>query len=393
MMKRSNVAKLLAVLIPTCVLVLALGVDSADNATDDLFAPVYPVYEDLLRYFYQPERIDDRQALYSALKGLVEQLGDPYSEFLSPEEFTYSMGTLDGDTGNVGLGIELSIVNGALTVVTPLPGTPAESAGIRPGDQILAIDGESTQWITLSRAKNRLRGERETSVVLSVRHRDGALEEITVVRDVVDVDPVVAELVGDGRIGYLRVLRFQADTTSRLDEAVRTLDLTELAGLVLDLRNNPGGLLTAALSVSSTLIDEGDVITQTLDRLQGEKLHVSTGNENPNLLLTVLINSGTAGASEIVAGAIRDNSMGVLVGERSFGLGVYQQVIEFPDGSALRITTGEYFTPSGDAIHLTGLEPDIPVDEDVDPLDVAIEWIQASAEEPVPQPAAAASDS
>jgi carboxyl-terminal processing protease len=386
MMNRTKATRILAVLIPTFVLVLALGVDSTNDSPGDLFASVYEVYEDLLRHFYQPQRIDEQEAVYSALRGLVEQLGDPYSEFLAPEEFSYSMSNLNGDPESVGLGIELSIVDGVLTIVTPLSGTPADDAGVRPGDQILAIDGESTQWITLSRAKSRLRGERETTVVLTVRHRDETLEEVSIVRDVITVDPVVSELVADGSTGYIRILRFQIDTISQLDEALRTLNLSELSGLIVDLRNNPGGLLTVALAVSSAFIDQGDIITRTQDRLQGEKLHASTGNENANVPLAVLINAGTAGASEIVAAAIRDNSMGVLIGERSFGLGVYQQLIEFSDGSALKITTGEYFTPSGDPIHESGLEPGIAIEEDVDFVTTAIEWIQKHVAETKPHP-------
>jgi len=366
----------LAVLIPAILLVLALGVGGAQESGGDLFAPVYQIYQYIKSYFYQPERIDDQKALYGAMKGVVEHLDDPYSEFLDPDDRRRFDESLEGEFS--GVGIELSIVDNVITVITPLVGTPAEAAGVEAGDQILNIDGESTEGMTLTEAALRIRGEIGTTVTLTVRHEDGSIEDIPIVRATIVLEPVESELRADGTIGYIRLYRFEQDTTTELDAALVSFDLDRLTGFILDLRNNPGGLLNEAISVSSRFVDEG-VLLITQDRLSDEKEYYARGNRIPNIPLAVLINRGSASASEITAGAIRDNDMGILIGEPSFGKGVYQQLIEFPDGSALKITAGEYFTPDRKIVNEVGLTPDILVEEGQDPVDVAIEWIRAHA--------------
>ena len=355
------------------LMVLAVGAGGSQQETiPDLFQPLYQIYQYVQSYFYKPELIDDQQALYGAMKGVVEQLNDPYSEFLDPDERRRFDESLTGEFS--GVGIEITLVDGILTVITPLVGTPAEAAGVLAGDQILAIDGESSDGITLSEAAYQIRGETGTSVILTVRHEDNSIEEIEIVRDTIVVNPVESELMGDGDIAYIRITRFEQDTTLELDRALSSLDFDQITGIIIDLRNNPGGLMPEAISVASRFIDDG-VIVQTTDRLSSEKKFWSRGNRLPNLPLAVLINRGTASASEITAGAIRDNNMGVLIGGQSFGKGVFQQLIEFPDGSALKITAGEYFTPSGRVVNGVGLAPDIVVEEGEDPIDVAIEWL------------------
>jgi carboxyl-terminal processing protease len=366
----------LAVLIPAILLVLALGVGGVQESDDNLFAPVYQIYQYIRSYFYQPERIDDQQALYGAMKGVVQHLDDPYSEFLDPDDRRRFDESLQGEFS--GVGIELSIVDNVLTVITPLVGTPAEAAGIRAGDQILSVDGESTEGLTLTEAALRIRGEIGTTVTLTVRHDDGMIEDIPIVRDTIVLEPVNSELRADGTIGYIRLYRFEQDTTTELDAALSSFALDDLSGFILDLRNNPGGLLNEAISVSNRFVDDG-VLLITQDRLSDERKYYAKGNRIPNLPLVVLINRGTASASEITAGAIRDNNMGILIGETSFGKGVFQQLIEFPDGSSLKITAGEYFTPDRRIVNGIGLEPDIIVEEGQNPVDVAIEWIQAHA--------------
>ncbi len=370
-----------AILIPAFLLVLALGVGGAQEAGAELFDPVDQVYQYIKSYFYEPERIDDQEALYGAMKGIVRHLNDPYSEFMDPNDREQFEMSLAGEFS--GVGIELSIVDNVLTVITPLVGTPAEAAGVEAGDQILAIDGESSEGLTLTEAALRIRGEIGTTVTLTVRHEDGTIEEIPIVRARIEIEPVKSELRADGEIGYIRLYRFEEETTTELDLALSVFDLDGLTGLILDLRNNPGGLVNEAISVSSRFVDDG-VLLITEDRLSDEKKYYSRGNRVPNLPLAVLINRGSASASEITAGAIRDNDMGVLIGEPSFGKGVFQQLIEFPDGSALKITTGEFFTPDRSVVNEAGLVPDIIVEEGEDPVDVAIAWIRAHAEARMP---------
>jgi len=376
-MKRYRILqRTLSVLMPACIIVLTFAVSGGQDSPSDLFDPVYRIYLDIKDHFYQPERIDDQQILYGAMKGIVEQLDDPYSEFLDPEGKRAFDESLDGEFS--GVGIEITLDDGILMVITPLVGSPAETAGMRARDKILAIDGESTEGNTLTESALKIRGEIGSTVVLTVFHEDGTTEDITIVRDTIIVEAVKYEAKEDGAIAYIRVLRFEDDTTVELDLALGTFDLANITGLILDLRSNAGGRMSQALSVVNRFVDDG-VILITEDRFSGQKKYYARGNQIRNFPIAILINRGTASASEIAAGAIRDNNMGILIGDQSFGKGVWQNMIEYPDGSALKITGGEYFTPNGTIVHNVGLTPDIQVEEDQDPIDVAIHWINDHA--------------
>jgi len=352
--------------------VIAFGVCGAKQTATDLFSPLRQLHQYIESYFYWPERIDERLLLYGAMKGMVKQLDDPYSEFLDPGDRERWEDSLEGEFS--GVGIEITIKDGVLTVIAPLTGTPAEQVGVRPGDQILEIDGQSTEGISLTEAALKIRGEAGTPVVLFVRHKDGSEDTISITRAKIAVEAVTSELIAEGRIGYIRISRFDSDVTLEVDQALLGFDLEALDGMILDLRNNPGGLLPSAISVSSRFVDEG-VVVFTKGRIASDQKYWSTGNLIPNLSLVVLINGGTASAAEIVAGAIRDHEMGILIGECSFGKGVIQRMIEFPDGSALRMTSGEFFTPLGHVVQETGLVPGIELAEDEDPIEAAIAWI------------------
>ena len=372
-MKRHQILRrTLAVLIPACIIILTFAVSGGQDSPSDLFDPVYQIYQYIQNYFYQPEKIDDQQALYGAMKGIVEQLDDPYSEFFDPSDKQAFDESLAGEFS--GVGIEITMEDGVLMVITPLVGSPAETAGMRAGDKILAIDGESTEGSTLTESALKIRGEIGTTVVLSVLHEDATTEDISIVRDTIIVEAVRYESMEDGAIGYIRLLRFEPDTTTEFDLALGTFDLDNITGLILDLRNNAGGLMSEAISIANRLVDSG-VVLITEDQISGQKKYYARGNQIRNFPVAILINRGTASASEIAAGAIRDNNMGILIGDQSFGKGVFQHLIDFPDGSALKITAGEYFTPNGTVVHGVGLTPDIQVEEDQDPIDVAIQWI------------------
>jgi len=375
LIKRPIMKKALTVLGSIIILGIALGVNG-DQATDSrVFSPLFEVYQHIQDYFYNPEQINDQEALYGAIKGMVEQLDDPYSEFLRPEDYQDWEQSLRGEFS--GVGIEITIKDDTLTIIAPLAGTPAEQAGLRAGDRILKIDGESTEGITLSAAATKIRGEEGTSVSFLIQHKDGTQEEIEIVRKIIVVKSVTSELVGEGRIAYIRISRFGTDATIDLDTALVEFNLENLDGMILDLRNNPGGLLREAISVSKRFVDQNMVIVSTIGRIAGKEQFWSTGNLIPNLPLAVLINGGTASAAEITAAAIRDHEMGILIGERSFGKGSIQRVFQLPDGSALKLTTGEYFTPLGQAVNEVGLSPDISIEQGEDPIEAAIAWINA----------------
>lgn len=381
--RESMVRNALIFLIPTILLIIVLGVGGAQQTDPNLFHPLSQIYQTIKSYFYEPERIDDQQALYGAMEGLVEQLDDPYSEFLDPVEMEAFDDSLNGEFS--GVGIEITLKDGVLTVIAPLEGTPADKAGVRAGDKIIAIDGESTEGITITEAAVKIRGETGTTVTLTVVHTDGSTEEIPIVRDTITVDSVSSKLVNDDRIAYIRLSRFDNQVVVNLDVALNGFDFDALDGVILDLRNNPGGLMNAAISVSSRFVDEG-IVVSTKSRISGEQSYWSTGNVLPNLPLAVLINGGSASASEITAGAIRDHQMGILIGEQSFGKGVIQQLFTYNDGSALKLTTGEYTTPLGHTVHDIGLTPDIIITEEEDPIDIAVAWIEEHVGERMPIP-------
>jgi len=381
--RRSIAVRALAVLVPVVLLLFAFGVGGAQETSPDLFSPLSQLYQTIKAYFYQPDRVNDQQALYGAMKGLVDQLDDPYSEFLDPTQRKDFEDSLNGEF--TGVGIEITIKDNVLTVIAPLADTPAEQAGIRAGDQILAIDGESTEGISLTQASTKIRGVEGTTVTLRVRHKDGTEEEIPIVRSQITVQSVTSKLVDDGRILYIRLSRFDEHVVLGLDQALTSEDLDPLDGIILDMRNNPGGLLTAAISISSRFVDKG-IVVSTTSRTSGDQAYWSTGNVIPDLPLAVLVNGGTASAAEITAGAIRDHDMGILIGQQTFGKGVIQQLFDYRDGSALKLTTGEYTTPDGHVVQGVGLTPDIVVPDDGDPIAVATSWIEAHAGQRMPIP-------
>lgn len=364
-------------------LLALLGVLSfGAGQTAALFQPLGQVYDAIRNYFLWADRVTDEQLLQGAIRGMVQSLGDPYSAYFTPEEYAKWEESLSGEYS--GVGMEITIRNGWITVVTPLPGTPAEAAGIRPGDVILEVDGESTEGWTLEQASMRIRGPEGTAVTLKVRHLDGTVEEVTIIRAKIRVESVRSEYLAEEKVGYVRVLRLDLDTARLLGQALFSFPLDELRGIVLDLRNNPGGYLSSAVEVASFFVDRG-VIVRTYGPSFGERLYHSRGNSLPNLPLAVLVNEGTASGAEIIAGAIQDHGVGVLVGRKTFGKGLVQEIVlRFPDGGVLKLTTGEYLTPNGRKVHDVGLTPDIEVpapedaEEDLD-LKAALEWIASRA--------------
>lgn len=369
------------------VALLLVGMLAAGAGPGDvLFAPLGQVYQIIRSYYYRADQVPDSALLQGAIQGVVDSLGDPYSTFFTPEEYQGWQDSLSGEYS--GVGIEITLRNGRVTVVTPFPGTPAYAGGIRPGDWIMAVDGDSTDGWTLEKTSSRIRGDAGTTVVLTVQHEDGTVEDVPLVRQRIQIDAVRSEYRAADSVGYVRVLRFDFDTPGLLGKALFSFPLQDLAGLVIDLRNNPGGLLSAAVEAASYFVDRG-VIVRTRGPSFGERTYSSRGNSLPNLPVAVLVNKGTASAAEIMAGAIQDYAVGVLVGSQTFGKGLVQEIVmRLPDGGALKLTTGEYFTPNGRSVQDVGLTPDIAVErgdqEQDDPqLEAALEWIRTRAGAPV----------
>jgi carboxyl-terminal processing protease len=310
------------------------------------------------------EDVDTKKLIYGAINGMLASL-DPHSSFMPPETYKELKIDTKGEFG--GLGIEISIKDGMLTVISPIEDTPAYRAGIKSGDQILKIDDRFTKDLSIMDAVKRMRGTKGSKVVLTIM-REGfeRPKEFPLIRDIIQVKSVKFKMLDDG-YGYVRVAQFQEKTADDLQRALKSLNETakgKLSGLILDLRNDPGGLLDQAVKVSEMFLDESKLIVYTEGREKDAQMRFSSrkGEKQPNYPIVVLINSGSASASEIVAGALQDHKRAVVMGVQSFGKGSVQTIIPLSDNSGLRLTTARYFTPSGRSIQAKGITPDIVVE-------------------------------
>jgi carboxyl-terminal processing protease len=320
------------------------------------------VFSDVLSIVQQNyvENIDTQAAIEGAIKGLLSSL-DPHSSYLKPDDFKELQVETKGSFS--GIGIEITTKDDMLTVVSPIEDTPAFKAGIQAGDRIIKIEGESTKDMSLVEAVKRLRGPKGSEVTISI-HREGwtDLQEFTIIRDVIPIYSVRSNMLETG-YGYARITNFQRNTSQDLQDAVDKLLLeNKLKGLVLDLRNNPGGLLDASVKVADLFLDEG-IIVSTKGRLEDQNMEFSAHSGGPeyDFPIVVLINGGTASASEIVAGALQDHKRALILGTQSFGKGSVQTIIPMNDGAGLRLTTARYYTPNGISIQATGITPDVLV--------------------------------
>lgn len=309
------------------------------------------------------EEVDDKTLLQYAINGMLTNL-DPHSDYLLPQDFDDLQENTTGKFG--GVGIEVGLEDGFIKVITPIDGTPAEKAGIKSGDLIIALDGEPVRDMSLSDAIDRMRGEPGSDIALEIR-RKGEEELLTfiVTRDEIKVSSVRSESLNP-EIGYLRITQFQDETGAELNKAIRKFlkKNKSLKGLVLDLRNNPGGVLDAAVEVSDAFLDTG-LIVYTEGRIEESDLKFSASEDTVarDIPLVVLINGGSASASEIVAGALQDHNRAVILGTQSFGKGSVQSVLPVAGDKAIKLTTARYFTPDGRSIQAQGIKPDVYVEQ------------------------------
>lgn len=354
------------------MLLLLMGWTSIKAKTGEENPDVYQylkMFSDVLNIVQDNyvEKADVKKLMYGAVSGMLREL-DPHSSFLKPEEYKELQVETKGKFG--GLGIEITMRDGVLTVVSPLEGTPADKAGIQAGDQIIKIDDQPTQDLSLTEAVQKMRGPKGTKVKLTViRKGERKPLEFDLVRDTISIQSVKWRTLESG-YGYVRISSFQSGTASDLRKALDQLenDNHPLQGLVLDMRNDPGGLLDQAVEVADEFINEG-LIVYTGGRLENQKMRFEAHkNSKPrNYPIVVLVNSGSASASEIVAGALQDHKRAIVLGEPTFGKGSVQTVIPLSDGAALRLTTSLYYTPSGRSIQAKGIEPDILVKRELPP--------------------------
>ncbi len=305
------------------------------------------------------EPVDDKKLIYGALKGMLFSL-DPYSAFLEPELKRELEIETKGEFE--GVGMEITLKDGIITVVSPIEGTPAWRAGIKPGDRIIEIDGKPTKGMTTLEAAKKLRGKKGTKVTISImRKNTPKLIKITLIRDVIRVKSIKKKVING--IGYIRIIEFQERTPSELEKVLKEFNSQNIKALILDLRNNPGGLLSSAIEVADLFLPRGKLIVYTKGRNPEDKSYFY-GRRNPlwKKPIVILANEGSASASEIVLGALKDNLKKFeFVGTKTFGKGSVQNLIKLKDGSALKLTIAHYYTPKHICIEGKGIKPDVEV--------------------------------
>ncbi len=320
-----------------------------------LYTTVFKIVKD---HYVEP--VDSKKLVYGSLRGMLSAL-DPYSTFFPPDEFKEFTTETKGEFG--GLGIEITMENHKLIIVAPIEDTPAWKAGLKPGDVIIEINGEPTDKMTLMQAVKKMRGKPGTKITITVWRK--GLEKpfkVTITRAIIKIRSVKYKELENGKVGYIRITQFQDKT----DEQLRgVLDkFKDKEGIIIDLRNNPGGLLTTAVNIADMLLPKGDLIVYTRgrDKNNNEDFYSTHDPIFPtDIPIVVLVNKGSASASEILTGALRDNNRALAVGDTTFGKASVQTLIPLPDGSGLKLTTAHYYTPSGKLIMNKGITPDIIV--------------------------------
>ena len=359
-LKRKLVANIVLIALFVGGLLFFNGNDAKVEAdTEEVYKNI-EIFTEVLRQvensYVEPQ--DSQKLIYGAIKGMIQSL-DPHSSFMTKEEYKELMTETKGSFS--GIGIEITIKDKILTVVSPIEGTPAYKAGMKAGDKIIKVEGESTQDMGIMEAVKKIRGPEGSKVNLTVV-REGMAKplEFSITRGVIPLKSVRHYVLSPG-IGYIRISNFQSNTSNDLSSALEILDKDGmLKGLIIDLRNNPGGLLSQAIEVSEQFLDSG-VIVSTKGR---ESSHNITATAHKNKKdseypIIVLVNGGSASAAEIVAGALQDNKKAIILGSRTFGKGSVQSILPLSDGSGLRLTTARYYTPSGKSIQSSGITPDI----------------------------------
>tara|TARA_B100000315_G_scaffold41874_1_gene36778 strand:+ start:643 stop:1797 length:1155 start_codon:yes stop_codon:yes gene_type:complete len=309
------------------------------------------------------EEINQADVMDSAINGVLQSL-DPYSAYMNPKIFKESQIETSGEFG--GLGIEVSMEAGVVKVIAPIDDTPASKAGIKAGDYIVRINGEQVQGKTLMEAVNLMRGPEGTSIEITVRRKSLRKAKIfKITREIIEIESVISKIVDD-KVGYLRLRAFNENSSNQLKKEISKIEKNKkLVGYILDLRNNPGGLLSQAITISDFFLDDGEIVsTRGRKKRENRKFFAKRGDKINGKPLIVLINGGSASASEIVAGALQDQKRAILLGETTFGKGSVQSIIPLKNKGAMRLTISKYYLPSGKSISEVGVVPDIKVEEE-----------------------------
>ena len=355
-MKKKHIGAIIALLLVTNIITAFASVQVATGSAKEV-AQTKVLERFLKKYYLRSDEITEKDFIEGRKKGTVAALNDPYSQYFDEEEYKKFVESTTGEF--FGIGVQIGAVEGSklITVIAPIKGSPAEAAGLKSGDKIVSVDGVEYTVDQLDEAVKHMKGDKGTTVTLGILSEgDGRVRDVKITRDEIHMESVITGSIGD--IAYIGLTQFEENTVDEFTEAMKAA--AGKKGLILDLRGNPGGILEAAVGISDQLLPKADIVSAK-DNRDKEVFHYTSDEESWNKPIVVLVNGGSASASEIVAGALKDNKAATLVGEKTYGKGVVQTLVPLPGGGGIKLTTSEYFTPSGVSIQDKGIEPDVKV--------------------------------
>ena len=355
-MKKKHIGAIVALLLVTNIITAFASVQVATGSAKEV-AQTKVLERFLKKYYLRSDEITEKDFIEGRKKGTVAALNDLYSQYFDEEEYKQFMESTTGEF--FGIGVQIGAVEGSklITVIAPIKGSPAEAAGLKSGDKIVSVDGVEYTVDEMDEAVKHIKGDKGTTVTLGIMSEgDGRVRDVKITRDEIHMESVITGSIGD--IAYIGLTQFEENTVDEFTKALKAAGNKK--GLILDLRGNPGGILEAAVGISDQLLPEADIVSAK-DNRDKEVFHYTSDEESWNKPIVVLVNGGSASASEIVAGALKDNKAATLVGEKTYGKGVVQTLVPLPGGGGIKLTTSEYFTPSGVSIQDKGIEPDVKV--------------------------------
>jgi len=364
MIKNINIKNI--IIIFTIIILNVSNKSQAANTDDELYLKI-DLFSEVLKKIENDyvDEVNKSEMMDSAINGVLQSL-DPYSAYMSPKIFEEMQTETSGEFG--GLGIEVSMEAGVVKVITPIDNTPAARAGIKAGDYIVRINGEQVQGKTLIQAVNLMRGKIGTDIEITVRRKGLKKAKIfKIKREIIQIQSVMSKTI-ENKIGYLRLRAFNENSSKQLKKEIQKISKNKnILGYIFDLRNNPGGLLTQAIEISDFFLDDGEIVsTKGRKNRENRKFFAKKGDKIKGKPLIVLINNGSASASEIVAGALQDHKRAILLGESTYGKGSVQSIIPLKNNGAIRLTISKYYLPSGKSISAVGVLPDIKIEEEGD---------------------------
>lgn len=368
--KRKSIILLIVTNITTAIIVAAIaifvpklnfsgGITISDSDYTFLkkFRKLASIKNKLQEVYVDYDELNEDELLDGAISGMVNSIGDPYTVYLDKDDYESLMTTTTGSYA--GIGIYVSALNGNLVVVAPIEDTPAAEAGLKSGDIISKVDGTEVTGNDMDKAVSMMKGTPGTDVTLTIYREGEGYKDITLTRAIITLKTVKYQML-DNNIGYIRITTFDENTAKNFKEALGDLKGSGMKGLIIDLRDNPGGLLSTSTQIADMLLGKGTIV-YTIDA-NGKRDDITSDDSKLDMPLVLLVNGGSASASEILSGAVRDFDAGTLIGTKTFGKGLVQSIIDFKDGTGLKVTTARYYTPSGECIQGTGITPDIVVE-------------------------------